>query len=252
MRRAKLAAELPDNCIAIIPSSHVKYRSGPVFYDFHQNPDFYYLTGFLEPEAVCVISTSPLPPPPSPVVKLTPVVKESGQPEGEHIFQLYVRDKDPKAELWDGARSGVEAATEVFNADEGFNIDNLELHLEPYLRGARSVYTDLSVFPSRAVSVFHASFVHSAPDTFSFVHRIKKKTVPLAPVMHGLRNVKSAAEVANMRKAGKISGRAFNMAMQERFLTERGLHAFLEYQFKVGGCEKEAYVPVVAGGEVSI
>ncbi|KAI5838974.1 peptidase M24, structural domain-containing protein [Morchella snyderi] len=231
MRRAKLAAELPDNSIAIIPSSHVKYRSGPVFYDFHQNPDFYYLTGFLEPEAVCVI------------------IKESGQPEGEHIFQLYVRDKDPKSELWDGARSGVEAATEVFNADEGYNIDNLELHLEPYLRGARSVYTDLSVFPSRAVSVFHASFVHSAPDTFSFVHRIKKKAVPLAPVMHGLRNVKSAAEVANMRKAGKISGRAFNMAMQERFVTERGLHAFLEYRFKVGGCEKEAYVPVVAGGE---
>jgi len=41
----------------VIPSASVKYRSGPVFYKFHQDPDFFYLTGFLEPEAVAVIGT---------------------------------------------------------------------------------------------------------------------------------------------------------------------------------------------------
>lgn len=55
MRRAKLASELPDGGLAICASSNIKYRSGPVFYEFHQDPDFYYLTGFLEPEAVCAI-----------------------------------------------------------------------------------------------------------------------------------------------------------------------------------------------------
>ena len=45
MRRAKLAAELPEGSIAIIPAASMKYRSGPVFYEFHQDPDFYYLTG---------------------------------------------------------------------------------------------------------------------------------------------------------------------------------------------------------------
>lgn len=54
-RRARLAAELPNRGLAICLSSSIKYRSGPVFYEFHQDPDFYYLTGFLEPEAVCVI-----------------------------------------------------------------------------------------------------------------------------------------------------------------------------------------------------
>jgi Aminopeptidase P, N-terminal domain len=54
-RRSKLAAELPDGAVAVIPAASVQYRSGPVFYAFHQNSDFYYLTGFLEPEAVCVI-----------------------------------------------------------------------------------------------------------------------------------------------------------------------------------------------------
>jgi len=54
-RRAKLASGLPDGAVAVVPASYVKYRSGPVFYPFHQNPDFLYLTGFLEPEALCVI-----------------------------------------------------------------------------------------------------------------------------------------------------------------------------------------------------
>ena len=55
LRRAKLAAALPPGGIAVISSASVKYRSGPVFYEFHQNPDFFYLTGFLEPESVAVI-----------------------------------------------------------------------------------------------------------------------------------------------------------------------------------------------------
>lgn len=77
-----------------------------------------------------------------------------------------------------------------------------------------------------------------------------KRTVPLKPLMHKLRVFKSTSEVANMRKAGKISGRAFNMAMQNKFTKEKDLWAFLEYHFKVGGCENSAYVPVVAGGQV--
>lgn len=64
VRRARLAYQLPEGAVAIIPSAHLKYRSGPVFYDFHQDPDFYYLTGFLEPDSIAVIGVilSLLPP----------------------------------------------------------------------------------------------------------------------------------------------------------------------------------------------
>lgn len=79
---------------------------------------------------------------------------------------------------------------------------------------------------------------------------IGKRLESLKPLMHKLRVFKSGSEVANMRKAGKISGRAFNMAMQKSFTKENELWAFLEYNFKVGGCERSAYVPVVAGGRV--
>lgn len=77
-----------------------------------------------------------------------------------------------------------------------------------------------------------------------------KRTGSLKHLMHKLRVFKSVPEVANMRKAGKISGRAINMAMQNKFTEEKNLWAFLEYQFKIAGCERSAYVPVVAGGRV--
>ena len=97
-RRSKLAASLPPDGIAILASSDTKYRSGAVFYEFHQEPNFLYLTGFNEPDAVAVIQR----------VGST----------AEYSFHLFLRPKDAKAEKWDGARSGEQAALDVFNADE--------------------------------------------------------------------------------------------------------------------------------------
>lgn len=97
-RRARLAKSLPPNSIAVLAASDIKYRSGAVFFEFHQEPNFFYLTGFNEPEALAVI--------------------EKSTPDVEYRFHLFVRPKDPRAEIWDGARSGVQAAEDVFNADE--------------------------------------------------------------------------------------------------------------------------------------
>lgn len=97
-RRAKLAASLPANGIAILASSDTKYRSGAIFYEFHQEPNFLYLTGFNEPEAVAVIQ------------------RVGSSPE--YVFHLFLRPKDARAEQWEGARSGEQAALDVFNADE--------------------------------------------------------------------------------------------------------------------------------------
>jgi intermediate cleaving peptidase 55 len=75
------------------------------------------------------------------------------------------------------------------------------------------------------------------------------ETQALRPIMHKLRVIKSDAEVAVMRQAGRISGRAYNKAMAEDFKMEKDLCAFLEYEFKRGGCQDSAYVPVVGGGK---
>jgi intermediate cleaving peptidase 55 len=75
------------------------------------------------------------------------------------------------------------------------------------------------------------------------------KVKPLKPLMHDLRIIKSAAEIANMRLAGKYSGRAFTNAMRLQWTKEKDLGAFLDYDFKIGGCDTTAYVPVIAGGQ---
>lgn len=79
-----------------------------------------------------------------------------------------------------------------------------------------------------------------------------RKVKPLRPVLNELRVVKSDSEVVNMRLAGQASGRAFTESMRQHFSKEKDLSAFLQYQFKVQGCDCSAFVPVVAGGRVCV
>ena len=79
----------------------------------------------------------------------------------------------------------------------------------------------------------------------------ERNTSSIRPLMNNLRSVKSEGEIHNMRTAGRISGRAISKAMARSFQTEKELAAWIGYQFTMGGCDDIAYVPVVAGGEVS-
>ena len=75
---------------------------------------------------------------------------------------------------------------------------------------------------------------------------------PLKDLAYELRNIKSDAEIANMRKAGQASGRAYTDAMKRAWTKEADLAGYLDYKFRTNDCDGSAYVPVVAGGQVSI
>jgi intermediate cleaving peptidase 55 len=156
-----------------------------------------------------------------------------------------VRPKDAHAELWDGARTGVDMAMETFNADHAYDVAHLHYHISPILERATTVYADIPRPSNNAHSTF---FSTSRGSTLSSILE-GKQTRPLKQTMHALRVFKSGAEAAVMRKVGKISGRAYNEAMRRGFAGEKELADFLEYEFKKGGCDTSAYVPVVAGGE---
>ncbi|KAF2149521.1 xaa-pro dipeptidase app [Myriangium duriaei CBS 260.36] len=228
-RRARLAKSLPRGGIAVLPSSEIKTRSGAVFYEFHQQPDFFYLTGFTEPEALAVIARE--------------------ESELGYSFHLFVRPKDNHAEVWDGARSGIDAAKDVFNADESHDINRVASILPDLLQGSEVVYTDV-LKPHRSQSSLSKLLGHgSTPTDGSLQSLLKAGNVkPLKPVMNQLRLTKSAAEVANMRKAGKLSGRSFTDAMRKSYKLEKDLWTDLGYGFRSRGLDGEAYVPVVAGG----
>ncbi|KAF7511192.1 hypothetical protein GJ744_005089 [Endocarpon pusillum] len=227
-RRTKLAAQLPANAIAVVAASDVVFRTGHVFYNFHQDPDFFYLTGFNEPEALAVIGKA--------------------SSNDDHIFYLYVREKDPKAEIWDGARSGTQAALDVFNADETGDISNLKRFLTPLVEEASHIYTDITSLPT-TTSTFLEFLRGPCKPSPGFSELIStKKTKPLRPLLNDLRIQKSPSEIHNMRKAGQASGRAFTSAMRHHFTRESHLDAFLAYQFRMNGCDRSAFEPVAAGG----
>ncbi|KAK5166992.1 aminopeptidase [Saxophila tyrrhenica] len=226
-RRAALAQRLSRNSIAVLAANELKYRSGPVFYEYHQEPNFFYLTGFNEPEAVAVI--------------------EKGDTDVEYTFHLFVRPKDAQAELWDGARSGVQAAEDVFNADEAGDINNISQSLPKIVHEAKEVYTDIgSLVKKNALSRF---FAGSSTNIDGFAKLLKNATVKsLRPLMNEVRVTKSEAELDCMRRAGSISGAVFTEAMKKGYKTEKQLWTDLAYGFKSQGLDGEAYVPVVAGG----
>lgn len=78
-----------------------------------------------------------------------------------------------------------------------------------------------------------------------------RKVRPLKHLLNEMRVFKSENEVVQMRRLGQASGRAFTEAMRQDFTREKDLYSFLEYQFKVNGCDTNAFVPVVAGGQVN-
>ena len=229
-RRARLAKELPPRSIAVLAASDLKYASGAVFYKFHQDPDFLYLTGFKEPDALAIIE------------KLD---------DGEHAFHLYVQPKDPKIEAWEGPRSGVEAAEDVFNADVAGDINSLPRLLPEITKGSKNIFTDLpqNRITKNILSRYLAGADSSRTGGIADVLRDSNASIkPLRPVLNELRAIKSEAEIANMRRAGQHSGRAITDAMRQSFTHEKDLDSFLDYWFKQDGCDGPAYVPVIAGG----
>ena len=228
-RRTELAKQLPKDAIAIVAASDTVFRSGSVFYEFHQDPDFLYLTGFNEHEALAVIGKD-----------------ISGN---DHTFHLYVREKDASAEQWDGARSGTQAAQDVFNADETGDISRLKHFLPDIVSGASQVFTDVTQ-PDMNQSALQRFLYGRSKKTTEFADMLgTRKVGRLRPLMNNLRAFKSPAEIEVMCKAGKASGRAHTNAMQQAWTREKQLDAYFRYRCVSHGCDTQAFEPVVAGGK---
>ncbi|KAI2628617.1 aminopeptidase-like protein [Hypoxylon sp. NC1633] len=223
-RRAALCNSLPPNSAVLLPSETVKHRSGAVFYAFRQESNFLYLTGFSEPESLVVL-------------------RKTGDELGDYTLHLYCRPKDPKAEQWNGPWSGVDAARDVWNADEAGDIARVESSLPEALSGVNKIFTDAELTRGGTSTKFGNLVRSAAPNA---------TTSPLKPHINDLRAIKSPAEIANMRRAGQASGRALTEAMRRPWESEKELAAFLEYQYQISSLDGQAYIPVVAGGRKAL
>ncbi|ODQ63238.1 hypothetical protein NADFUDRAFT_62710 [Nadsonia fulvescens var. elongata DSM 6958] len=233
-RRLQLSNNLPANSIAILVGNSLQYRSGSVFYDFHQNPDFFYLSGWVEPESIMVIE------------------KGSSSSDQDVVFHIFVPPKDPRIELWEGARTGIDAAIDFFNADQAYsnspNVVNGKLF--DIISRAQNVFVDLPKSASKFESFFDAK-KSTLPERSlqSMLNKAPGSVRPIGPIMRQLRSIKSTAEIETMRRAANASAEAYNEAYKMQFTKEHDLYAFLDYKFRINGCDKCAYIPVIAAGE---
>ena len=134
----------------------------------------------------------------------------------------------------------------LLKVQQTYDVRQLHLHMTPLLERAAAVYADV---PKQPLSAYAALFGSAAAYSSLLSPALGgRPTQPLRPTMHQLRATKSGAEAAVMRRVGKMSGRTYTEAMRRGFASEKELWAFLDYGFRSGGCDRSAYVPVVAGG----
>lgn len=225
-QRRQQVMEKIGNGTAIFRSAPMAVMHNDVEYTYRQDSDFFYLTGFNEPEAVAVLAPH----------------------HPEHQFILFVQPKDPEKETWTGYLHGVEGAKEIFAADEAYSIEELDEKLPQYLEKAERIYYHLGRDKTFNTNVLN----HWQKLIATFPRR---GTGPTALedtnfILHPLRLLKTAAELDNIRQATAISAQAHNRA---REFTKVGhyeyqIQAEIEHTFRLEGGMGPAYPSIVASG----
>lgn len=205
-----------DSHVVVILSHPIRYMTNDIPYPFHQNQDFLYLTGIMEPDSALVLCGS-------------------GRPDQAILF---VPRRDPARELWDGPRSGKDGATALTGIERVHSTEELGLILKS-LKGSTVWYDGSQPCHPR----LHQSHVRPLLEGGPMVRSLR-------PLTHSLRAIKSSAEVALMKEAGRITARAFRktMGMSHGNIDEALLYAKFDFECRAHGANFLAYPPVVAGG----
>ncbi|ALS99512.1 Xaa-Pro aminopeptidase [Lacimicrobium alkaliphilum] len=226
-RRQALAAYMQDNSLCLIPAAREVTRSRDTQYPFRQDSDFYYLTGFNEPDAVLLIS------------------KQQGRVE----TVLFCLAKDPQAEIWHGRRMGPEQARIRLGLDKCFALEQLETALPSALAQSRQLYFAQGGYEHIDALVFGCLEQMRAAGKKG--QRPPGTLIDIRDYLHEMRLIKSAAEISLMRRAAEISVdghiRAMGFARAGRY--EYQLEAELHHEFALQGARHPAYGTIVGSGD---
>ena len=226
-RRQQLMQRIGKGNIALIGSASIRTRNRDVDYPFRQDSDFYYLTGFNEPDSLAVFIP--------------------GREQGEYI--LFCREFDEKKALWEGAHAGLEGATKHYEADDSFPIDDLDDILPGMLEDKGKVYYPMG----RDSDLDH--------HLLEWINHIRSQSrtgvnapgelVSLEHIVHEMRLFKSPEELKLMRRAAEVSANAHVKAMQacKPGLYEYQIEAEIVYHFIQNGLRAVAYPSIVAAGK---
>lgn len=226
-RRKRLMQQIGVGNVALIASAPMHTRNRDVHYPFRQDSDFFYLTGFNEPDALAVFIP--------------------GREQGEYL--LFCREFDAKKALWEGAHAGLKGATREFGADDAFPITDVNDILPGLLENKSRVYYPMGR---------DADLDLRLQDWLKHI-RSQSRSGVLAPselaslelIVHEMRLFKSEAELEQMRRAAEVSAAAHVTAMQNcrpgRY--EYQVEADIIQHFMHNGLRAVAYPSIVATGK---
>lgn len=223
-RRKQLMGTMGEGAVAILPAAPERRRTRDIFHPYRQDSDFWYLTGFPEPEAVMV---------------LVP-----GRRQAEYI--LFCRERDARQEAWDGPRAGPEGACERYGADDAFPIADLDDILPGLLEGRERIYYAMGRQPDFDRHVLDwVAHLREEGEGGNEAHEI----VALDHVLQDMRSYKSRAEVDCLRRAAEISAGAHRRAMRacRPGMAEYEIEAEILHEFRRHGVQP-AYPSIVGGG----
>ncbi len=228
-RRARVAAAIGKDGIAIVPTAPERPRNRDSDFLFRHDSYFYYLTGFTEPNAALVIT-------------------------GDGKCTLFCQPKDLEREIWDGYRLGPEAAPGVLGVDEAHAIGTIDAALPRLLENRDAVWYPFAIHDGLEARV--AGWLAPVRARVRYGALCPEQQRDLCGVLDELRLVKDAHELDIMRRAAAISARAHIRAMQTgaRMLREGAdvreyhLDAELLHEFRRCGSQYPAYGSIVAAG----
>jgi Xaa-Pro aminopeptidase len=225
-RRQNLMAKMLDNSIAIIFNAPLKQRNADVFYPYRPDSDFYYLTGFEEPNALMVLLPK----------------RENGE------YLLFCQEKNPEEERISGERIGLENACLIYGADDAFPYSDIDEILIGLLESRQHFYYSLGKYAEFDAQVLE------------WLHQLKKQMplgsfppielVQVDRLIGDLRLIKDQEEQVCIQKAIDLSVEALKnvMKLSRENSQEYEIVAQLKYNILKNGAQL-AYPPMVAGGK---
>ncbi len=223
-RRQRFAEAIGD-ALAVLPGAQESGRNGDVSYEFRQSSDFFFLTGFDEPDAVAVVNPA----------------------HSKERFVLFVRPRDREMEIWNGRRAGVEGAIATYGADAAYPIGQLDEKLREWALERPGLFYRLGnpAYDGRITRLV-AELRLARARGFPTPLRIEDP----GTILHEMRLRRSAAELSWQRQACAISRDAHAEAMRVAApgVFEYQLQAALEFVFRNRGSRRNAYPSIVASG----
>lgn len=228
-RRQQLFANMLPNSIAVLFTAPEHLRNGDEYFTFRPNSDFYYLTGFNEPEAVAIFLKT----------------------DGQEKFILFNRVRDPHFEQWFGYRLGQTGAIEQLGADEAHAVHSLNEKMPILLSQAKYLYYAFGRYPQYDQQL--DQWLYEIRSQIRSGLNAPYQIINIESILHEMRLIKSAEEIELIEKSASINAEAHLRAMKlcQTGRYEYEIEAELIHEFTRQNAREETFGTIIASGKNS-